>query len=59
MGTYGLQEIIRRWERGRLTTEQAIGQILLPLLALERRIQELEQYSQSYRNTSPPDKLGV
>jgi hypothetical protein len=31
MGTYGLQEVIRRWGRGQLTPEQAIGQILLLL----------------------------
>ena len=27
MGTYGLQEVIRRWECSKLTTEQAIGQM--------------------------------
>jgi exonuclease VII small subunit len=43
MGTYELQEVISRWERGRLTTEQAVGQILLWLQELERRVRELER----------------
>ena len=59
MGTYGLQEVIRRWERGKLTTEQAIGQILLLLLELERRVRELERQSQSSRDTSPSGGLSV
>ena len=59
MGTYGLQEVIRRWERGKLTTEQAIGQIPLLLLELERRVRELERQSQSSRDTSPPGGLSV
>ena len=59
MGTYGLQEVIRRWERGKLTTEQAIGQILLLLQELERRVRELEQRSQKDRGTFPSDRLSV
>ena len=35
MGTYGLDEVIRRWEQAALTVEQAIGQILLLLQATE------------------------
>ena len=42
MGTYGLQEVVRRWGRGQLTPEQAIGQILLLLVELDKRVQELE-----------------
>lgn len=59
MGTYGLQEIIRRWECGKLTTEQAIGQILLLLLELERRMRELERQSQSNRDTFHSGGLSV
>jgi hypothetical protein len=43
MGTYGLQEVIRRWGRGQLTPEQAIGQILLLLAELDKRLQKLER----------------
>jgi len=50
MGTYGLQEVIRRWGRGQLTTEQAIGQILLLLVELHERLQKLE------RRREPPPK---
>ena len=42
MGTYGLQELIRRWGREQLTTEQAVGQILLLLAELHERVQKLE-----------------
>ena len=49
MGTYGLQELIRRWGRDQLTTEQAIGQILLLLVELDKRLQELER-----RREPPP-----
>jgi hypothetical protein len=51
MGTYGLQEVIRRWGRGQLTTEQAIGQILLLLVELHERLQKLER-----RRESPPKR---
>lgn len=43
MGIYSLEELIRRWQTGDLTTEQAIGQILLLLKELARRVSELEQ----------------
>jgi hypothetical protein len=42
MGTYGLDEIIRRWEQSTITVEQVIGQILLLLQAIEERLHELE-----------------
>ena len=42
MGTYGLEGVIRAWARGQLTTEQAIGQILLLLQELEERIRSVE-----------------
>jgi len=43
MGTYSLEELIRLWRQEKLTPEQAIGQILLLLRELQRRLQELEQ----------------
>ena len=48
MGTYGLEGVILAWKSGTLTTEQAVGQILLLLQELEKRIGELE------RLTAPP-----
>jgi hypothetical protein len=42
MGPYGWQEVIRRWGRDQLTPKQAIGQILLLLVELDKRLQKLE-----------------
>lgn len=42
MGTYGLKGVIRAWELEKLTTEQAIGQILQILAGLEERLRDLE-----------------
>lgn len=42
MSTYGLDEVIRRWGRGALTVEQAVGQILLLLQVIEERLRYLE-----------------
>jgi hypothetical protein len=39
---YNLPELIKRWEREQITTEQAIGQILLWLVALAERVIKLE-----------------
>ena len=43
MGTYGLDGVLQAWEREQLTTEQAIGQILLLLKALEERLRGVER----------------
>jgi hypothetical protein len=43
VGTYSLEELVRRWQTGDLTVEQAIGQILLALRELAAQIRELEQ----------------
>ncbi|MDY7076786.1 MAG: hypothetical protein SXV54_07650 [Chloroflexota bacterium] len=42
MGTYGLEGVIQAWEQEQLTTEQAIGQILLLLREIEERLRSLE-----------------
>jgi hypothetical protein len=42
MGTYSFETLIRKWGLGELTTEQAIGQILLILQELIRRMEALE-----------------
>jgi len=43
MGTYNLDELIALWEREKLTSEQAIGQILQILRWMNERIHELER----------------
>lgn len=49
MSNYTLDEIIRRWGKGQLTTEQAVGQILLLLQSLSRRVGQLEQQAEIRR----------
>ena len=39
---YDLPELVKRWEREQITTEQAIGQILLWLAVLVERLTRLE-----------------
>ncbi|MCI0395596.1 MAG: hypothetical protein L0332_01980 [Chloroflexi bacterium] len=43
MGSYNLPEIIQMWEHDKLTTEQAVGQLLLQLQELAERVGQLEQ----------------
>jgi hypothetical protein len=43
MGSYNLDELITLWERDKLTTEQAVGQILLKLRSLSQQIREMER----------------
>ena len=43
MGTYGLKGVMIRWEAGKLTNEQAIGQILQLLEIVEMQLNELER----------------
>ena len=58
MGTYRLQELIRRLGRDQLTPEQAIGQILLLLVELHERLQKLEHRKESPPKR-PPGKTGA
>jgi hypothetical protein len=44
MGSYSLDELVTLWEREKLTTEQAIGQILLILRSLTERVRDLERW---------------
>ena len=57
MSNYSLEEIIKRWGRGDLTTEQAIGQILLVVQNLSRRVGKLEQQAEAQRSrkSGPPN----
>lgn len=55
MGTYGLEGVMRAWEQEKLTTEQAVGQILQLIAAIEKRLRDLERkYSQADRPAPPP-----
>ncbi len=55
MSTYGLDEVIHRWDVGKLTVEQAIGQILLLIRERDERLQELEGRINSVRQTPNGD----
>ena len=48
MGTYGLEGVIRAWEQEKMTTEQAVGQVLLLLRELEERLLRMEQRLERY-----------
>ena len=50
MGSYSLDEVIKRWERGKLTTEQMIGQIILLVKQLSDRVGALEKTAEKDRN---------
>ena len=43
MNHYSLDELIARWKHEDLTPEQMIGQLLLLLRQIERRLRELER----------------
>ncbi len=49
MSAYDLQQIIKLWERDKLTAEQAIGQIILHLQTLSKRVSSLEKRAEQSR----------
>ena len=44
MSNYNLDELITRWEHEKVTTEQAVGQVLQLLRSLIERVEELERW---------------
>ncbi|WP_420627579.1 hypothetical protein [Candidatus Leptofilum sp.] len=50
MGNYTLDEVIRRWTRGDITTEQTVGQTLLIVQDIARRVGVLEKLREEERN---------
>jgi hypothetical protein len=42
VGTYDWHELIQRWQRGELSADQAIGQLILQMKALSERVGRLE-----------------
>jgi hypothetical protein len=49
MGTYGLKGVMTMWQAGKLTNEQAIGQILQLLEIVELRLNDLERRQRAQR----------
>jgi hypothetical protein len=49
MGNYTLNEVIKRWTRGDMTMEQVVGQTLLILQDIARRVGTLEKLRESER----------
>lgn len=43
MGTYGYDGVFSAWKTGKLSAEQAIGQILQLIQEMERRLRDMEQ----------------
>ncbi len=58
MAAYDLDTILKKWERDELTTEQAIGQILLLLQSLAQRIGRLEVAQARNRPGNKPSDKG-
>jgi hypothetical protein len=58
MSAYSLDELIAKWKLAGLTSEQAIGQILLLLQTLTERLEALEQQltrqNNAPRGDTPP-----
>lgn len=50
MGNYTLNEVVKRWTRGDMTTEQVVGQTLLILQDIARRVGTLEKLREADRN---------
>jgi hypothetical protein len=55
MGTYALDELIRRWFTQDLTPDQAIGQLLQVLQDLIRRVEDLEDRNKA-EGALPPTR---
>ena len=49
MSAYDLDTLLKKWEREELTTEQAIGQILLLLQTVSHRVGRLEVAQENIR----------
>jgi hypothetical protein len=57
MSSYNLNQIIKMWTKEELTTEQAVGQILLQMQSLSTRIGTLEkQFEQNRKENGRKDK---
>jgi hypothetical protein len=63
VGSYQIEEVVERWGKGELSSEQAIGQTLLHVQSLTERVGLLEQRLEAWRLESaqrpPIDKSPV
>jgi hypothetical protein len=50
MSAYDMGSLLNKWERGTITTEQAIGQILLLIQGLSQRVGNLEKRMERRRS---------
>lgn len=58
MSHYEIEEIITRWAKSELTAEQAVGQILLHLQSLSRRLGQVEKRLTRQRNGGSAEEVG-
>ena len=56
MGTYTLEEVIKRWTRSDMTTEQVVGQMLLIIQDVARRVGVLEKLREADRSGGKSEK---
>lgn len=54
MSAYDLDTMLKKWEREELSTEQAIGQIMLLLQSISHRVGRLEMAQENNRRQSRP-----
>ncbi|WP_420631680.1 hypothetical protein [Candidatus Leptofilum sp.] len=52
MSSYDLDQLLRLWSAEKLTNEQAIGQILLQIKALTKRIGDLDEEQEQARRAA-------
>ena len=58
MATYATAELLHRWKQQTLTQEQAIGQLLQHIDALQQRLAELEQRLRAVEQPRSPGTVG-
>lgn len=57
MSSYNLNQLIKKWTKEELTTEQAVGQILLQMQTLSSRLGTLEKrFEQNRKENSNKSK---
>jgi len=56
VSTYDLTTLLQKWEKGELTSEQAVGQVLLMIQELSDRVGKLERRLVEKRPSGKPQK---
>ncbi|MBK8987949.1 MAG: hypothetical protein IPM39_18085 [Chloroflexi bacterium] len=54
MSAHDLDTLLKKWERDELSTEQAVGQMMLLLQSLSRRVGHLEVAQENKRRLDKP-----